>query len=239
MDIASICETGGEANKHDSIGVLEDVHCACLAVADAKAGTAAAETVVSSFLTDFQASNAITTSSMSEFFENAQAKLIQCKENGMDSAALHTAATVLFTDGNFAVWGHIGDSRLYHFKDNLIDEITPDHTAAYAAYEAGRIKYGKIAQRRMRSQLYRVLGDPARFSPEVTAPTLVKPGESFLLCTDGFWEHVGVRQIERALKKSKNAEDWLARMKKIIEKQIDKKGLRNSFDDYSAVAVKF
>ena len=54
MDIASICETGGEANKHDSIGVLEDVHCACLAVADAKAGTAAAETVVSSFLTDFR-----------------------------------------------------------------------------------------------------------------------------------------------------------------------------------------
>lgn len=232
MDIASICVVAPNDVKRDCVGVLEDTHCACLVISDGKDTPDASQTVIRSVLDDFKASSAITTTSAADFLTNAHNNVLQ--------ADMGTAtASVLFTDGNFAVWGNVGDCRIYHFKDKLIDEITPDHSAAHALYEAGKIRYGKIARQSVRHQLYRMIGNEKNFEPEFTPPTTIKSGECFLLCTDGFWENISVRQTERALKKSKSAEDWLLRMRKIIEKEITKSKATESHDNYSAIAVKF
>ncbi len=232
MDISSVCVVEVADEKRDCVGVLEDTHCACLVISDGRDTPEASNTVVRSVLDDFVASKAITTTSASDFLTTAHLSIMQ------SSLGCATAA-VLFTDGNFAVWGNVGDCRIYHFKDNLIDEITADHSAAYTLYEAGKIRYGKIANQSIRHQLYRQIGNEDTFKPDVTAPTTVKSGEAFLLCTDGFWENISVRQTERTLKRSKSAEEWLSAMRKIIEKRIAKKGTTESHDNYSAIAVKF
>ncbi|MEG1880612.1 MAG: protein phosphatase 2C domain-containing protein [Oscillospiraceae bacterium] len=240
LDTASVCNIGGREVNEDFVGILEDGGCACFAVVDAKGSSKVAETITKSILNDFKNSRNITHTSMEEFFDHAQDKMLdEIDDTDPLSPNIVTATAVsMLTDGNCAVWGHIGDSRLYHFKDNFIDEITPDHSAAYATYEAGQIKYGQIGKRRIRNQLYRTMGNSNIFNPEITNPTLIKENESFVLCTDGFWENISVRQMERTLKKSSSAAEWLDKMTSIVKKNFKKNRAENSHDNYSAIVIK-
>ena len=156
MDFASMCEIGQKENNNDFIGISEDLHCACFAVADGKNNAAASEIIINSVLNDFKSSAEITTTSIPNFFENAQKELrkeVTCRDPNLDCSM-----AVLMTNGEMAVWGHIGDCRIYLLREDLLYEITPDHSAAYAAYEAGDIRYPKIRRRRERHTLFRHFG---------------------------------------------------------------------------------
>ena len=100
------------------------------------------------------------------------------------------AAAVLLTNGELAVWAHIGDCRIYHLQDNLLYDITPDHSEAYSNYEAGEIHYPGIRSDRMRKRLFRLMGTGCEFKPDFSAPAIVRKNDSFLVCTDGFWENI-------------------------------------------------
>jgi serine/threonine protein phosphatase PrpC len=71
------------------------------------------------------------------------------------------------------------------------------------------------------------------FEPVVarSASTLAS-GDAFLLCTDGFWEYIEERDMERALSEVRSAEEWLRRM----ERQVVERGGKEQ-DNYSALAV--
>lgn len=236
MDFASLCETGQKDTNNDFIGISEDLHCACFAVADGKSNSAASEIIVSSVLSDFKSSAEITTTSIPDFFVHARKELR--KEVTCRDPELTSSLAVLMTNGEIAVWGHIGDCRIYLIREDLLYEITPDHSEAYAAYEAGDIRYPKIRTCRERRNLERHFGTEDAFRPEVSLPVIIKPGDSFLLCSDGFWEQIHERQIERTQRKSKSADDWLGRMQKIIKKNCLKHKYTRIKDDMSAITIK-
>ena len=55
----------------------------------------------------------------------------------------------------------------------------------------------------------------------------------FLLCSDGFWEYIDEKHMEKTLKRAKTPEIWLAKMQKIVQKN----GKNNNMDNYTAIAV--
>ena len=75
-------------------------------------------------------------------------------------------------------------------------------------------------------------------TPDSSQPEMIKKGDAFLVCTDGFWENIHERQVEKTLKKSKSAQDWLDRMMKIIEKNVHHKKYTRFRDSMSAIAIK-
>lgn len=87
-----------------------------------------------------------------------------------------------------AVWGHVGDSRLYHFKDARCLARTND--AAYVQHLVSSDKLPEEAARNHRRSklLLNVMGN-SRKEPFVTigSYTGLAPGDVFLLATDGLW----------------------------------------------------
>ncbi len=235
LDFASVCVCGEKQTNHDYVGILEEYYCACFAVADGKETPKTSEFAVQTILEDFKQQSEITTATMPHFFEHAQTALSAFQAEDLTPGG--TTAAVLLTDGELAVWAHIGDCRIYHLQDHLLYEITPDHSDAYARYEAGEIRYPKIRTDRLRKKLTCQMGLEQNFRPAFSAPTLVRKNDSFLLCTDGFWENIHERQIERTLKHSKNAKDWLHRMQKIVEKNRKLGKYTKLLDDYSAITI--
>ena len=61
----------------------------------------------------------------------------------------------------------------------------------------------------------------------------LKKNMSFLLCTDGFWELILEKDMEKCLKMANNPEEWIALMKTIIVNN----GKNVNMDNYSAIAV--
>jgi len=57
--------------------------------------------------------------------------------------------------------------------------------------------------------------------------------KAFLLCSDGFWELITESQMKWCLRWSKTPDEWLEKMKRIVEKN----GKEKEMDNYTAGAV--
>lgn len=235
LQFASVCEKGEREENHDFLGVLEEAHCTFFAVADGKAMSDTSKLAIQTMMADFQEQAEITTATLPDFFAHAQDAV---SEFQMTSALTGgCSAAVLLTDGNLAVWAHVGDCRIYHLQDKLLYDITPDHSEAYTRYEAGEIRYPKIRTDRLRHRVFHQMGMEQNFKPTFSQPTVVKKNDSFLICTDGFWSNIHERQIEKTLKRSKNPQDWLDRMLAIVKKNRATGKYTRTQDDFSAVTI--
>ena len=236
LDFDSISLYDKEQGKRDAICISEESYCSCFAVADGKTSCSFADLVVETLASDFKQQSEISTSTLPRFFDHAQSELVAYQQKDLSPGG--TAVAVLLTDGDVALWGHIGDCRIYHLQDGLLYEITPDHSTSYARYEAGEIRYPKIRTDRLRQTLTRLMGMDQNFSPAFSSPMKVRKNDCFLLCTDGFWENIHEKQIEKCVNRSKSANDWLKKMQKIVEKNRARKKYTKILDDYSAITIR-
>lgn len=114
------------------------------------------------------------------------------KMNGVAAQAESHASFVglLITPHGQAVWGHVGDSRLYRFSNGTSMARTSD--AAYFEHLTENEKLPLDAARNHRKSklLLNLLGN-RRKEPFVTIGSHegIEPGDVFLLCSDGLWQY--------------------------------------------------
>ncbi len=100
-------------------------------------------------------------------------------------AGMGTTVSAIIMVDDYAVIAHIGDSRIYLFRDDALTQITTDHTFVQRLVDSGRITPEEARYHPRRSVLMRVLGDMDA-NPELDTfimPT--QPGDRWLLCSDG------------------------------------------------------
>jgi len=101
-----------------------------------------------------------------------------------------TTVSALLRVGNDIAIAHIGDSRIYLLRDGQLTQITADHTFVQRLVDSGRITPEEAAVHPRRSVLMRVLGD-VDASPEIdTTVHDIRPGDRWLLCSDGLSGYV-------------------------------------------------
>lgn len=94
---------------------------------------------------------------------------------------------------------HIGDSRIYLFRDGVLTQISTDHTFVQRLVESGRITREEARVHPRRSVLMRVLGD-VDASPEIDRFSVAtRPGDRWLLCSDGLTAVLPDNAIQREL----------------------------------------
>ena len=85
--------------------------------------------------------------------------------------------------------------------------------------------------------MLRVMGvdwdDEDRFEKGKLIEIKSKKRNAFLLCSDGFWELIDEKDMEKCLKESATAKEWIARMQQIILMN----GVGTNMDNYSAIGV--
>jgi PPM family protein phosphatase len=112
----------------------------------------------------------------------------------MEMAALDRDLANMGTTVVAAVWrkgsdimfiASVGDSRAYHIRGGKIEQLTIDHSIAQALVEAKTISAAEARVHRYRNVLWKYLGSKeVGEGPEVKA-IAIRPGDVFLLCTDG------------------------------------------------------
>jgi len=101
-----------------------------------------------------------------------------------------TTVSAILRVGDEAAIAHIGDSRIYLLRDDELTQITADHTFVQRLVDSGRITPEEAAVHPRRSVLMRVLGD-VDASPEIdTTVHDLRPGDRWLLCSDGLSGYV-------------------------------------------------
>jgi protein phosphatase len=100
-----------------------------------------------------------------------------------------TTLTLACTLGLHLVVCHIGDSRVYRFRQGALQQLTRDMTAAQEMVEAGALTRAAAATNRLRHFLTQYLGGWGKGIADVQYLVL-EDGDQILLCTDGLTEMV-------------------------------------------------
>lgn len=109
-----------------------------------------------------------------------------------------TVSALIRVDDKIA-FAHIGDSRIYLLRDGKLQQVTIDHTFVQRLVDTGRITEEEALTHPRRSVLMRVLGD-VDSSPEIdTWVADTRPGDRWLLCSDGLSGVVKPEAIEAVL----------------------------------------
>lgn len=96
-----------------------------------------------------------------------------------------TTVSALMRVGDEMAIAHIGDSRIYLFRDGELSQVSVDHTFVQRLVDSGRITEEEAMVHPRRSVLMRVLGD-VDASPEIDTLILAtRPGDRWLICSDG------------------------------------------------------
>ncbi|MGR9046382.1 MAG: PP2C family protein-serine/threonine phosphatase [Gammaproteobacteria bacterium] len=109
-----------------------------------------------------------------------------------DSAAIeaHTTCAILYVDEHSVITAHCGDSRIYRMNPERIQWRTKDHSVPQKLLEEGEITEHDMASHPEQNRLTRSINVLKKSSAEINLHGPAKPGETFILCSDGFWEHV-------------------------------------------------
>lgn len=139
-----------------------------------------------------------------------------------------TTLTAMLLHGGDMHLVHAGDSRAYLFRDDLLRQLTDDHSWIAEQVRRGNMSESEARQSHLRHVITRSVG----FERDValdTACVSVQAGDCFLLCSDGMSNYVENREIERLLRTT-----WHRRVPQLL---VDLANQRGGDDNITVVLV--
>ncbi|MDG9673564.1 MerR family transcriptional regulator [Micromonospora sp. DH14] len=109
-----------------------------------------------------------------------------------------TTLTGLLLRGSRLALVHVGDTRAYLLRDGELSLLTQDHTWVQAQVDQGRLDREQAASHPRRAALVRALGGGRQVEADLAVRT-VRPGDRYLLCSDGLSAVVDRAELRSAL----------------------------------------
>lgn len=231
ISISYYSAKGKRTNNEDSVSLLENNNGILAIVADGLGGHA-----------DGEVASAQAVSTINKCLQSLppdEERLVEAiQQASRDIYAMrdpkypmHTTVAVLWLGDYSAMVANVGDSRIYHFRNNKIISQSMDHSVAQMAVLVGELESSEIRNSKDRNKLIRVLGDVK--VPKVDSESLlVQQGDRFILCSDGFWEAVTEADMVRTMNSTQTAEEWLEAMRSIVERIA-----KPNQDNHTAIAI--
>lgn len=235
IDIYSFSSQGGREYNEDSVGFAYTPYGAVLVTADGlgghRGGADASKIVVDTLLAEPLDDNKNDKDWLRRRLEAADQEILD--QQAALANKMKSTVVALKISGTKATWAHAGDSRLYYIHNSRIEAVTEDHSVAFKKYRAGEITREQIATDEDQSSLLRSMGSQSKLKPdfgETTEP--LTAGDGFLLCSDGFWEHIRDQEILFDFLKTNSAQAWTELMLlRVIER------LQSDSDNLSVITA--
>ncbi|RLB61460.1 MAG: serine/threonine-protein phosphatase [Deltaproteobacteria bacterium] len=131
-------------------------------------------------------------------------------------SGMGTTLTLMMIRDGHAEIAHVGDSRIYLFREGNLTQLTTDHTLAEEWKVAGKVE-GELSENHSANHIVtRALG--IRHDVEVDYyEEEVQPGDLILLCTDGLNKHLDNTDITNLFTENK---EQLEEAKEAIREEV-------------------
>ncbi|MSQ52616.1 MAG: Stp1/IreP family PP2C-type Ser/Thr phosphatase [Betaproteobacteria bacterium] len=128
----------------------------------------------------------------------ANTSIYQAAQSQPQYAGMGTTLVIaLYYDNKMAV-AHVGDSRLYLFRDEKFEQVTRDHSQLQEQIDSGLITKEQAKGAANKNLVTRALGIDPTVEPEIHEYE-TKVGDIYLLCSDGLCDMVSDEDIGDAL----------------------------------------
>jgi hypothetical protein len=105
-----------------------------------------------------------------------------------------TTTSVLAVRGDQGWLAHVGDSRIYLVRADTIQQLTDDHSLVATMVREGLLTSAEAETHPRRNVLQRSMGVAEEVEVDVRGPIDLRPGDTFILCSDGL--HGLVKEAE-------------------------------------------
>ncbi|MGZ8174156.1 MULTISPECIES: PP2C family protein-serine/threonine phosphatase [Methylobacter] len=123
----------------------------------------------------------------------------------------HTTCAILYLDEQRVLTAHCGDSRIYRMNPQQVLWRTRDHSIPQQLLNEGKITEQEMARHPEQNKLTRSINILKADGVEINLYPAMKKGETFMLCSDGFWEYVKQAELLQ-LAQSAGGKDELAKL---------------------------
>jgi protein phosphatase len=128
----------------------------------------------------------------------ANSSIYSAAQSQPQYAGMGTTLVVCLFYDNRMLAAHLGDSRLYMLRDGKFKQVTRDHSLLQEQIDSGIITAEQAKKAAHKNLVTKALGIDPVVEPEIHEyPT--KPGDIYLLCSDGLCDMVEDEDIEMTL----------------------------------------
>ena len=109
-----------------------------------------------------------------------------------------TTVSMVTLARHMAFWGHVGDSRIYLYRDGEFKQISVDHTIVQVLLEKGKITEEEAMDHPQRRVLTRAVGVDENLVVDSGAFE-VQPKDRILICSDGLTSFIQKQELYDAI----------------------------------------
>ena len=137
-------------------------------------------------------------------------------------AGMGTTLSVIWMSEHFVYLAHVGDSRIYRFREDKLEQMTDDHSLVGELMRAGYLTPEQAENHPNKNVILRAVGTEAGIDVDLAVEER-QAGDCWLICSDGLHGMVSDGQMEAILRE--HAPDEAA--KRLIEAALAAGGRDN------------
>lgn len=141
----------------------------------------------------------------------ANHRIYSMAAKNLDHIGMGTTVAAIYLDNNYLIVAHVGDSRVYRFRDKNLEQLTRDHT--WIGELVGEDKYDINGMKDFGKSnvITRAVGIDLTVKIDLLIDA-VKSGDKYLLCTDGLSGPVADNDISQILEKADSNSDAIRQL---------------------------
>ena len=138
-----------------------------------------------------------------------------------------TTLEVCLIYNNKAYIGHVGDSRIYKIRNEVIRKLTKDHSYVQQLIEDKKITREEAKTHPKKNMITKALGCTPYVEPDLRARNFEK-GDIFILCSDGLTNMVDEKQIYEIVKED---------IQSAAERLVDEANQAGGYDNITVIII--
>ena len=95
---------------------------------------------------------------VASLIQEANRRVFQRSSEDQATSGMGTTMTVALVDGDAIAFGHVGDSRAYRVRGEVLEQLTDDHSLVGELVRSGRLSPEEAESHPQRSVITRALG---------------------------------------------------------------------------------
>ena len=161
--------------------------------------------------------------------EKANQRVYEKGRNTQSLSGMGTTLCCLYCTEDSIVYAHVGDSRIYRYRNRLLQQLTQDHSLFAKWLSTDRKASECETPYPYKNVITRAIGTCKRVVPEIAVDTL-QSGDLYILCSDGLSDALTIQDIEKIIERSENLDIAAARL-------IEKAKIKGSSDNITVLLI--
>jgi len=124
----------------------------------------------------------------------ANARIYEAAQNSPEQKGMGTTLALILKRETAVLTAHVGDSRVYRYRNKELSQLTQDHSLAEEMVRRGVLSREEALYAAPSNVLTRALGVREEVAEDIIYHS-VEPGDIFLLCSDGLYNMVDENEL--------------------------------------------